>query len=90
MSYIPHQSINGYIAPFEAEGTHVAKVARPVLCTLRAKLEINSDFKILRAEDLLGAHFVDLFRLTVHQQRKNGGTIGGNERDVHASGIERS
>lgn len=64
MSY---PSVNAYIAPFKAEGTHVAKVACPVLRTFRAKAEINTDFKILRAEDLLGAHFVHLFWLTVHE-----------------------
>jgi hypothetical protein len=30
-------------------------------------VEINTDFKILRAEDLFGARFVHLFRLTVHE-----------------------
>jgi len=42
-------------------------------------LEVNSDFKILRAQDLLGAYLVNLFRFTVHKQRKNGGAVGRNK-----------
>jgi hypothetical protein len=72
-----------------AEGTHVAKVARPVLCALWAQTEIDANFEILGAEDLLGAHLVDLFWLAIDEKRQNGGAIGRNERYVHARGFER-
>lgn len=72
-----------------AEGTHVAKVARPVLCAFRAQTEIDANFEILSAEDLLGPHLVDLFWLAIDEKRQNRGAIGRNERYVHARGFER-
>ena len=71
------------------ERTHVAKVARPVLCTFGAQAEIDANFEIFGAEDLLGAYLIDLFWFAIDEKKQDGGSISRNERYAHAGGIER-
>lgn len=59
--------------------THVAKVACPVFCAFWTQAELDAHLEVLGAQNLLGAHFVHIFGLTIHKQGENGRSISGDE-----------
>ena len=68
---------------------HIAEVACPVFCALGAESQFNTDLKILVDENLLRANLIDVFGLSVYEEREHRGAVNGDKGNRDTRGDQR-
>lgn len=76
---------------FPLKGTHITKIARPILrlgFRIPTHPQLDHDLEVLKAQNFLRPDFIDIFGLAVDEYGECGCSVGRDEGDVHFCGID--